>query len=63
MGAEVGGYYSTFGYDASMERYLRSYDRNDVADAANALNGIILTAPNLRLYAKSQKKKFILMKL
>ncbi len=37
MGAEVGATTSTFGYDESMERYLRSTDRNDVADAANAV--------------------------
>ena len=35
MGAEVGATTSTFGYDQSMERYLRSTDRNDVANAAN----------------------------
>lgn len=35
MGAEVGATTSTFGYDESMERYLRATDRNDVADAAN----------------------------
>ena len=35
MGAEVGATTSTFGYDASMERYLRATDRDDVADAAN----------------------------
>ena len=35
MGAEVGATTSTFGYDESMERYLRSTDRDDVADAAN----------------------------
>ena len=35
MGAEVGATTSTFGSDESMERYLRSTDRNDVADAAN----------------------------
>ncbi|MBD0779209.1 aconitate hydratase [Maribacter sp. ANRC-HE7] len=37
MGAEVGATTSTFGYDDSMERYLRATDRNDVADAANAV--------------------------
>ena len=37
MGAEIGATTSTFGYDASMERYLRSTGRNDVADAANAV--------------------------
>ncbi|NJB70590.1 aconitate hydratase [Saonia flava] len=35
MGAEIGATTSTFGYDASMERYLRATDRNDIADAAN----------------------------
>ena len=37
MGAEVGATTSTFGYDESMERYLRSTDRDDVADAANEI--------------------------
>jgi aconitate hydratase len=37
MGAEIGATTSTFGYDASIERYLRATDRNDVADAANAV--------------------------
>ena len=37
MGAEVGATTSTFGYDESMERYLRSTNRNDVADAANRI--------------------------
>lgn len=37
MGAEVGATTSTFGYDASMERYLRATDRSDIADAANAI--------------------------
>ncbi|MFT5891442.1 MAG: aconitate hydratase [Dokdonia sp.] len=35
MGAEIGATTSTFGYDASMERYLRATDREGVADAAN----------------------------
>ncbi|WP_432713923.1 aconitate hydratase [Pedobacter sp.] len=35
MGAEVGATTSTFGYDESMERYLRATDRADIADAAN----------------------------
>jgi len=37
MGAEIGATTSTFGYDASMERYLRATDRSDVADAANEI--------------------------
>jgi aconitate hydratase len=35
MGAEIGATTSTFGYDESMERYLRATDRADIADAAN----------------------------
>jgi aconitate hydratase len=35
MGAEIGATTSTFGYDDSMGRYLRSTDRSDVADAAD----------------------------
>ncbi len=35
MGAEIGATTSTFGYDESMERYLRATGRDDVADAAN----------------------------
>jgi aconitate hydratase len=35
MGAEIGATTSTFGYDASMERYLRATGRADIADAAN----------------------------
>lgn len=45
MGAEVGATTSTFGYDESMERYLRSTNRADVADAANAVKSY-LTADN-----------------
>ena len=37
MGAEIGATTSTFGYDESMERYLRSTSRGDVADLANAI--------------------------
>ncbi|MGC1515357.1 MAG: aconitate hydratase [Maribacter sp.] len=37
MGAEIGATTSTFGYDDSMERYLRATDRADVADAANTV--------------------------
>ena len=41
MGAEIGATTSTFGYDESMERYLRSTDRNDVADEANKVKGYL----------------------
>ncbi len=37
MGAEIGATTSTFGYDESMERYLRATDRDGVADAANTV--------------------------
>jgi len=37
MGAEVGATTSTFGYDESMSRYLRSTSRADVADAADKI--------------------------
>lgn len=37
MGAEIGATTSTFGYDASMSRYLRSTNRADVADAADKI--------------------------
>lgn len=37
MGAEVGATTSTFGYDDSMERYLRATGRADVADLANSI--------------------------
>jgi aconitate hydratase len=37
MGAEIGATTSTFGYDASMERYLRATNRAEVADLANEI--------------------------
>ncbi|MDP3311906.1 aconitate hydratase [Lutibacter sp.] len=37
MGAEIGATTSTFGYDTSIERYLRATDRNEVADEANKI--------------------------
>ena len=37
MGAEIGATTSTFGYDESMERYLRATGRADVADLANGV--------------------------
>jgi aconitate hydratase len=37
MGAEIGATTSTFGYDDSMERYLRATGRADVADLANGI--------------------------
>lgn len=37
MGAEIGATTSTFGYDDSMDRYLRATDRAAIADAANEI--------------------------
>ncbi|MFM7721450.1 MAG: aconitate hydratase [Bacteroidota bacterium] len=37
MGAEIGATTSTFGYDESMERYLRATGRTEVADLANGI--------------------------
>jgi aconitate hydratase len=45
MGAEIGATTLTFGYDASMGRYLRSTDRADVADAADKLHHILTGDP------------------
>ncbi|RPG59259.1 MAG: aconitate hydratase [Flavobacteriaceae bacterium TMED81] len=47
MGAEVGATTSTFGYDESMERYLRSTGRDDVADAANAVRQHLTADPEV----------------
>src|SRR5699024_9123299 len=47
MGAEVGATCSTFGYDDSMERFLRATDRNDVADAANAVKDYLTADPEV----------------
>ena len=37
MGAEIGATTSTFGYDESIERYLRATDRGEIADEANKI--------------------------
>ena len=47
MGAEVGATTSTFGYDDSMERYLRATNRNDVADAANEIKDYLTADPEV----------------
>ncbi|MDC0389372.1 aconitate hydratase [Flavobacteriaceae bacterium] len=47
MGAEVGATTSTFGYDESMERYLRSTDRADIADAANNVKEYLTADPEV----------------
>ncbi|CAH8294713.1 aconitase [Mariniflexile fucanivorans] len=53
MGAEIGATTSTFGYDESMERYLRATDRTDVAEAANKVKDY-LTA-DAEVYASPEK--------
>ncbi len=53
MGAEIGATTSTFGYDESMERYLRATNRDDVADAANEVKNL-LTA-DTEVYADPEK--------
>ena len=47
MGAEVGATTSTFGYDESMERYLRATGRDDVADAANEVKEHLTADPEV----------------
>ena len=53
MGAEVGATTSTFGYDSSMERYLRATGRDDVADAANEVKEHLTADPEV--YADPEK--------
>lgn len=47
MGAEVGATTSTFGYDESMDRYLRATNRTDVADAALAVKQHLTADPEV----------------
>lgn len=47
MGAEIGATTSTFGYDESMERYLRATEREDVADAANEIKDYLTADPEV----------------
>ncbi|MDC6364317.1 MULTISPECIES: aconitate hydratase [Flavobacteriaceae] len=47
MGAEIGATTSTFGYDESMERYLRATDREDVADEANKVKEHLTADPEV----------------
>ncbi len=47
MGAEVGATTSTFGYDDSMDRYLRATGRPDVADAANEVADYLTADPEV----------------
>jgi aconitate hydratase len=47
MGAEVGATTSTFGYDDSMDRYLRGTDRADVADEAKKVAKYLTADPEV----------------
>ncbi|WP_026474962.1 aconitate hydratase [Alkaliflexus imshenetskii] len=53
MGAEIGATTSTFGYDVSMERYLRATGRAEVADAANEVKQHLTADPEV--YANPEK--------
>ena len=53
MGAEIGATTSTFGYDESMSRYLRSTNRADVADAADKIAAYLTGDPEV--YANPEK--------
>ena len=53
MGAEVGATTSTFGYDKSMERYLRATGRAEVADLANKVKEHLTADPEV--YAEPEK--------
>jgi aconitate hydratase len=53
MGAEIGATTSTFGYDESMERYLRSTGRDEVADLANGIRQHLTGDPEV--YANPEK--------
>ena len=47
MGAEIGATTSTFGYDESMDRYLRATGRASVADAANEVKEYLTADPEV----------------
>ena len=47
MGAEVGATTSTFGYDKSMERYLKATGRADVAIEANKIKDYLTADPEV----------------
>ncbi len=53
MGAEIGATTSTFGYDESMDRYLRATDRAGIADAALAVKDHLTADPEC--YANPEK--------
>jgi len=53
MGAEIGATTSTFGYDESIERYLRATNRAEIADLANEIKEHLTGDPEV--YANPEK--------
>lgn len=53
MGAEIGATTSTFGYDDSMSRYLKSTDRADVAELADGIAAYL--TGDAECYAEPEK--------
>ena len=53
MGAEVGATTSTFGYDNSMEKYLRATGRSEIAEEANSIKDYLTGDPEV--YEKPEK--------
>ncbi|MEX2590532.1 MAG: aconitate hydratase [Chitinophagales bacterium] len=53
MGAEIGATTSTFGYDESMERYLKATGRAEVAELANGIKEHLTGDPEV--YAEPEK--------
>jgi aconitate hydratase len=53
MGAEIGATTSTFGYDASMSRYLRATERADVAELCDGVAAHLTGDPEC--YANPEK--------
>ena len=53
MGAEIGATTSTFGYDDSMERFLRATERAEIADEANKIRKYLTGDPEV--YANPEK--------
>ena len=47
MGAEIGATTSTFGYDDSMERYLKATGREEIANAANEIKDYLTGDPEV----------------
>ena len=47
MGAEIGATTSTFGYDESMERYLKGTGRAEVAELANGIKSYLTADPEV----------------